>query len=429
MSVRLEAIQFNTKTSSATDNALNIRKNAKEIVVRPEWERNRCISPEDSPAAYAIKETAGNTINIQAEFSCANPNIKTVWVRAIDPADPPEIIPIIPQNWFQRIFYIAANFFVRMLSPFHRLRAAVNVLGKVKSQQIHFSTKPTTGLVNFTLEKTRLKQFGVGNYIVIWQWQYSTRKYGPWQDFAKSQHRIYVVLETPKKPWTQTPFDKTNIHLPWIDVLDYATSWAHNTKDTNTAAAEITESIYTLGAGPKNIIEYDCAGGGLYHYGFAPFNCTAFLERLRGKKGKGRFVSCVDCAIFVHTFANVLGCYLLPCYISTTTDVKPRRFYLNPVLGIGSKVWERPCKGWSYFEYHLVAWEGPVSKDGEVFDACLQVDADNDPSKSPHIPLLPHNMRFGKVGDGHYIDRLSDPADPHRSKVYPWGTWKNVTIK
>jgi hypothetical protein len=40
------------------------------------------------------------------------------------------------------------------------------------------------------------------------------------------------------------------------------------------------------------------------------FECTQFVERLRGGNGNGIYANCSDCATIVASFANVLGCDL-----------------------------------------------------------------------------------------------------------------------
>ena len=84
-------------------------------------------------------------------------------------------------------------------------------------------------------------------------------------------------------------------------------------------------------------------------------------------------------------------------------------FDLNPLLAIGSSVWQTAC-GWAQFSYHEVAWEGACTADDEVYDGCLQVDGDVDPTAPPHAPLLPTDLRFGNPGDGQYRDRLATPT-------------------
>jgi hypothetical protein len=84
-------------------------------------------------------------------------------------------------------------------------------------------------------------------------------------------------------------------------------------------------------------------------------------------------------------------------------------FSINPILAIGGSNWEPAC-GLPGFFYHEVAWKGDCTLDDPVFDACLLVDGDLDPTRSPHTPFLPANMRFGNPGEGSYRDRLATPS-------------------
>src|SRR5262245_46682698 len=89
MSVRLEAIQFNHDPTSATADGINLRRNATQLVDVPEWRRGVSVNPEDSPAAYALKETQGQTITIKAQLRALKPGLQHAWIRAIDPTYEP----------------------------------------------------------------------------------------------------------------------------------------------------------------------------------------------------------------------------------------------------------------------------------------------------------------------------------------------------
>jgi hypothetical protein len=97
-------------------------------------------------------------------------------------------------------------------------------------------------------------------------------------------------------------------------------------------------------------------------------------------------------------------------------------FDLNPVLAIGSSVWQLPA-GLTRFFYHEVAWSGGCLAGDVLFDACLQVDGDVDPTTPPHSAVFATNMILGPIGSGHYRDRLAAPSgrpncnpDPIHSK-------------
>ena len=343
------------------------------------------INPEDSPVAYALAETKGNTITIQAQFRRLDPRLRAVEIRAVD--------PIVPSGnsgclgWLWRLIFAI----LRLLFG--------NVLGEVKARRVVFPASGLTSLETFQLRRVRLWRAGVGVRATTWRWQYRRRRKHPWTDFATSEHRIYSVLETPKAPWQQTPHAASNTQLPWTEVLDYACRWAVLTKHRDDAAARVTREVYNLGPGT---VVYDCPGGGSTRYALGQFNCTAFLERLRGGIGNGVYVNCTDYATFLSTFANILGCDLWQSRMGWGFD-------LNSILAIGSSTWQTAC-GWGGFSYHEVAWKGACNANEEVYDACLLVDGDADPTAAPHTPLLPVNLRFGNPGDGVYRDRLATPA-------------------
>jgi hypothetical protein len=113
-------------------------------------------------------------------------------------------------------------------------------------------------------------------------------------------------------------------------------------------------------------------------------------------------VNCTDCATITSTFANALGCDLWQSRMGYGFD-------LNELLSIGSNVWQTAC-GWGGFSYHEVAWEDDCTSDDDVFDACLQVDGDANPTSAPHTPLLPVNLKFGLPGELTYRDRLATVA-------------------
>ena len=59
---------------------------------------------------------------------------------------------------------------------------------------------------------------------------------------------------------------------------------------------------------------------------------------------------------------------------------------------------------------HEVAWKGACTKNDNVFDGCLKVDGDADPTAAPHTPLLATNMLFGDCAAMDYRLRLCPPG-------------------
>lgn len=96
MSVSLRAIKFNHSAGSLSTDAMTIRKNKTEDIQVPEWKAGISVNAEDSKAAYAILETRGNTISIQAAFTHPGPS-GNVQVRAIDATVVPPFT-----NWLYR---------------------------------------------------------------------------------------------------------------------------------------------------------------------------------------------------------------------------------------------------------------------------------------------------------------------------------------
>jgi hypothetical protein len=389
--IQVDSIAFNYDPASATNDALNIRKNASAWVNVPEWQRGISVNPEDSPAAYAIAPTTGNTLHVQVSLSCTDPDLQSAEIRALD-----NVVYPPSQGGCLGVILDIIRALVQLLVG--------NVLGEVKARQVSFANG-STGPQLFDLINTKLANALVGVHTTEWRWQYRLGG-GAWTDLPQvTKHRIYVVLDMPTAPWQQTPYNAGNKQLPWTDVLDFACNWAAGAKDKDAAAAGITRQVNALGPAT---VTYDCPGGGSSHYSWPFFDCTAFIDRLRGGTGQGIYVNCSDCATFTSSFSNVLGCDLWQSQMGTAF------FQLNDILAIGSNTWQPPCQGidgWhGGFGYHEVAWKGACDVNDNVFDACLKVDGDADPTTPPHTPLLPLNMRFGNPGDGDYRDKLCTPA-------------------
>jgi len=405
----LLAIKFNYDPTSATGDALNIRRNATQFVSVPEWQRGISINPRDSLAAYAIGPTRGRTLTIQAKFARTDPRMSSVEVRAIPSSPFGDLLEALDRFLSFSAYVPQLYFYYLWLYNLVLQMARVNrgdVLGSVNSRRIIF-VGLESDFETFELKDHALWSGGVGIHNVNWRWQFRSSSFEPWTDFAESKHRIYTVLEVPKEPWIQTPYNPLNTHLPWTEVMDYACSWADGTTNPDDASTRITKAVFELG---PELVEYDCPGLGSSHYTlvfpFEAFDCTAFLGRLRRGIGNGRFVNCTDCASVVSTFSNITGSSLFQSRMFSDSGVL---FGVNPVLAIGSNVWRRPCN-FPGFSFHEVAWEGECTENTNVFDACLLVNGGFDPTGPPQIPLLPANLRFGGLLERKYRFRLATPA-------------------
>jgi hypothetical protein len=377
MPVALVALQFNHDIESARADALTIRRNLKTPVPLPEWEATRCVRPEDSPAAYAMKETYGHQLTLRGKFRLAGGPCDEGVVQAVPGGRPaPRHLPP---------------------GPAPRVGHA-NVLGSIPPTPILFGPGGESDWVTLRLDGVSIWNAGVGVYDISWDWYYRCAGDAHWHHFASTLHRIYVTLSLPTLPWGQVT-DPADGRLPWTEALDYACSWASGMRLFDEAAEAVTRAVYALGPGT---VEYDCTGGGGTHYAYPKFNLTAFLDRLRGGPGNGAYVNCTDCATVVSTLTNLLGCDWWQSRMGYS-------FELNPLLAIGSSVWQTAC-GWGSFRYHEVAWAGACTEDDVLCDACLQVNGSPDPTTAPYVPLMPVNILFGADGSGYYRDRLATPA-------------------
>ena len=352
MQVSLVAIKFNHDPDSVAADALNIRRNETETVVVPEWRRGLSVLPDDSPAAYAIKAIGKHPITIKAKFSCVNPKIRSVEVRAIDPAKG-------------------------------------NAIGEVAPREITFNASGETDFESFDLINVDIQNRGVSSSITTFVWQCRVGPSDTWSYLTTTCHRIYTLLDVPNCAWRQQPFEARNVQLPWTEVLDYACQWASGAKELDEAAGRITQAVFDLG---QSLVGYD----GPPTYADLTFDCASLLSLFHDDKGMGQRFNCSDCATIVSTFANALGCDLWQSRIGTGS------FTTNPIHLIGSSSFKQKD-----FEFHEVAWKDDCSFKNDLFDACLELDADEDPSKPPETGVLAIQTIFGTTAKGSYRFRLA----------------------
>jgi hypothetical protein len=171
VSVVLDAIKFNHDPNSALTDAINLRRNATQVVSVPEWRNGVSTNPEDSPAAYAQNTTRGHTLTIQAQFHRTDAQLTAVKIRAVDAdVNPPE-----PRGCLEILVWLLLLL----------LRAlAGNVLGRVRTRTVYFPSTGQTGFETFELANVRLWSVGVGVHTTTWRWQYRTGRRQPWVNFA-----------------------------------------------------------------------------------------------------------------------------------------------------------------------------------------------------------------------------------------------------
>jgi len=343
----ISAIQFNFNSSTITSDALNIRKNYSTPSPSPSWSKGASHTFTDSPVAYAIKETQGRPLGIRVSLK-AN-GLSAAFVRAIDGGH----------------------------------------MGSVKEQLVTFDSSGNSGYQTFQLQNPTLHAYGVNAYNISLRWQWRYLPTNPWREIVVTRHRLFVILETPTLPWVQTV---GSISLPWTDALEIACNWANGAADRVTAATRITERYNGCGK-----VSYDTVSGQTMYGGWTSYYLTQMINRLNGGPGLGEKVNCTDSANTVSTLANLIGCDLWQSRMGSS-------FYMNPIIAIGYNIWAVPF--WGGFGYHEVAWIGACTENDRLYDGCLKVDGDADPTSAPHVPLLPTNMLFGDCVTLNYRLRL-----------------------
>ena len=346
----ITAIQFNWNSATLTNDALNIRRSYSAGAPSPSWQKGVSSTYADSPACYAIQETQGNTLAIRVALK-AN-GLSGAYVRAL----------------------------------------GGNRLGPVKERFVSFTSSGSSGYETFELASPTFHAHGVDIDNVAWRWQWREKPGDAWRELLTTRHRLYVILRAPTLPWVQSAGSTS---LPWTEALEIACKWARGATDAVTAASLVTERYNGSGR-----VSYDTVSGQTM-YGLSSFNLTQMVARLNGGMGLGEKVNCTDSANTVSTLANLLGCDLWQSRMGWSFD-------LNPLIAIGYQNWAVPFNGG--FSYHEVAWTGGCTENDRVFDGCLHVDGDADPTKAPHTALLPTNMVFGYCTTMNYRLRLCPPG-------------------
>lgn len=369
--MRVEEVHFNHDTTSATSDALNIRKNATGTAIQaPEWKRGLPAQP----AAYAAA-ALGAQVTVKARFSNGPPK-KARKIRAVDAWTPPAK----PHGCFGWIVYLIALLIRSLLG---------NVLGETDEQSLSFDGAGNSGLVTFSLVNHKLKTSGVGVRSTEWKWQVFEN--GSWQDFDTTQHKVYVVLDVPSGPWEQNPAGN-NTQLPWTDALDKACVWALGAKTLDEAAERVTIAVNTQPNQSYTPITI---------FGSAPYHLSSYMNQLDG--GAPFQLNCTDCADAVTTFSNLLGCDL---FEGRFTNMHTRRFLTlngNPSVDADWVDW-----GWNY---HEICWLHQMGQNELIYDGCLQVDMDDNYADLVHVAKHPVKMRFGMSDPNDYRYRLVESGN------------------
>lgn len=361
-------VHFNHEPLSHTGDALTIRKNYTEgRIAAPEWVKGQPAMP----AAYASAPLA-DSVGIKARFGGGPPG-ETIRIRAVDADALDE-----PKGCLGLIIYL-------LLLILKGLKG--NVLGEVAAGSVTFDESGNSAVLAMGLTKHRLKTCGVGEFTTRWRWEHEGED--GWEQFDATSHRIFVVLDTPRPPWSQQIIPEVtgfatrpdidvfwdNTQLPWVSALEVACSWAHGAKTKHDAASEVIRAVNSETPQVYNTIT---------NYG--GFGLTWYLADLQA--GAPFQTNCTDCANAVTTLSNLLGCDLWAQYFSTPFEETKPFLTLN---GDPNDLADWVSYIWSYHEF---GWIGPPEPTGKVYDACLQVDMDDDPDDDVHSARHPLAMPF-----------------------------------
>lgn len=170
---------------------------------------------------------------------------------------------------------------------------------------------------------------------------------------------------------------------PWVKALDLAVGWTSGQSTRRGAMTKVVESVNSrLG------LRYDVnSGAPAYTGGWElhrpELDFDAFLDDL----DNGRTVNCLDCASLVTKLAGQLG-------LTTNVAVLGWDFRLNYLRGIGwDRFTNRLFGGHHAFSYHAVA---TTDRGRTIDDACLSLDDDSRPWRTPFVERLPTGIDFDR---------------------------------
>jgi hypothetical protein len=374
MTAQLIEVLFNHDADDKRGSALNLRTSVSAPLPLPEWQLRADGSARQAPAAYACRTLVPQRLSIGAQIRWLGAPRAAIEVRALVAAPAADPRP--------------------------------GLLGEVAMRPVALGADGLSGRVLFDVRGGWVAAAAVGVHRVAWRWQGRAQPGDAWSDFALTQHEVFTTLLPPTAPWTGAPFVDANQALPWSDVLAIACRWAAGAQTPTDAATLITAHLFALGG---SRFEYGCAVFGREMYTnslLALFDCSAFVERVQGGEGNGRYVNCTDCACIVSTLANLLGAQLWQSRLGSY--VPP--FLTRPILTLGGARWDSPCSLGLGFMFHEVAWSGLAGEFDAVWDGSLLVNADLRPFAAP-LPLLAANLGFGVPFGGLYRSMIAQPQD------------------
>ncbi|MEM6273337.1 MAG: hypothetical protein AAF998_28270 [Bacteroidota bacterium] len=458
--IHLLDIEFAWEGSDCSNSAIPIQTSATKW--EPEYRQMVAYSILDTEEA--IRE---GKLTVRARFQCSDPNLR-IQVRAYpvdhDPMD------TIKQEISNR--YAGRDALGEILPT----TVFIDAGGMSAYRRRHAA-------IPFKLSNPQFPNYGIGVYDVNLRWEYrmedktveAPRGEIAWQEawytikttldnlplhqiehFQMSRHRVCATMSYPKLPWTPDEFadywDGPPYPMPlWSFGLEMACNLAAGAQNDIEAGTMIADKIGFMGgfvyhpnpyytstkyskvsrqSGRSREVEED---PNLVYFRF-----NRFVERILGFGGLGEKVNCLDLAVAVATFANMIGCNMRVGKLQAKPDIdssdsthfEDNKFQLGaPILPLGHPPGARipgvTDKEGAFFGYHAVAYlpyEGDYEDPeqfrdpaGFIFDASVRyLHPDYD---------TPQSVSGFQLGDGRtpntYIDFLAADTPMGRPRCIP----------
>ena len=274
-----------------------------------------------------------------------------------------------------------------------------------------------SGPVSFNLVAPKLHLKGVGKYDVTWNWQFRLPGSSSWVGFGQSNHVVYVTLDLPSAPWTQTTGVVPERRWPWTRVLDWACTRASGVKLTaagldaaaKKAAWKLEEALYGLGG--EGVLTYGNSGDFVDGPSAGFFRATKFVDLLEGNAVDiPTQIYCEECSVALTVLGNCIGADLSLLRIQTTAS-STQSIAVNRIIKIGQSASSSPS-----FAFHEVAIRQASSPSfRKVFDFCLEPDWDTDLEDNVSDFSLTKGRRLGTQSvygaQSAYLQRLLEPKE------------------
>jgi hypothetical protein len=264
--VDITHISFNYKTTSATDDALNLRENKDTAITLPEYDET---AGRNKPAAYIKAKTVKINVRMKVDPS----DITSVKIKGVS-TDTGGSLGDATET---------AVSFVNGVSDEGGDDTATGFMNE--KEYVPFSIGTTHPNIIASTEK--------------WKWvatKVETTTLPDVEQETTSGHKVYTVLDEPKSsPWNQTYNDQFNV---WCTALDLVcdNNWAGGSASTKDATSGITKKLFDTAF-------YPVSSSGPQQFELGKLKLSALLaNQMAGQ------MNCEDVAHSVAALGNAVGC-------------------------------------------------------------------------------------------------------------------------